>query len=532
VYFPKDRYIFTAPAFLHANVSVDLGRSTVTNISANATRFVRSNRVFILGILAREDFDRFGTQGWEQTADNITQHSRTITTVSGTMPSIGDTILIRTTASASSPTLPTYTTFNEVIDVSGTTITLKYPMELAVTAPKIVNFSKITTLKSTLVGTGEPHRYYAATNASIKNGTLVSTDGPAYEVNAALNADLDFEIYAKNGQGIYGNGMNRCRIRVRGVCGGPKGPIEIAVGSALTSIEADLWYSGTDTDSSGAVSGSYPAIQIGENTEQIHVRGILNLGNKPTNQGVTTPTANRNNVNVRMVAYGITANVVVFASNSGVGNRVSGHYEVSSAADADYFCLWSAGTGSDNWLENATFLGTASAGSLRFSGPSLGGAHGVKCYSGQLIFDTGALGNIVMDSYIAAGLGSAGPNGSFVQIMRSSGPWPEDTVIVDYTSSGTQLVREVYGRTMRNVGAAAVVTRTLPAAVSGMYTRAVRSNASFALRIDPNGTEIIGTGGAGKYLELQSDRAYVELRCYATGVWTLTDSFGTVGYEA
>jgi len=402
IHFPADDYIFTAPGFVHPRMRVDLGGSTVTNVRADSSRFVRSNRVFILGILAREDFDRFDAQGWTQWADGVARGDTTLANCTGPMPSVGDTLMIRTVTATSTPTLPEYTTWNEVAAVSGGTVTLAYPLEREMSTVAFVNFSAITTPKSWLAGNGEPHPYYCATGVRLANGTLISTDGPAFEVNAALDFEIDLRIHAPRGQAVYGNGWNRGRVRVAGVCGGPKGAIELAVGSALTTVEVDLRYSGEDDDSAGSVSGKYAHLQLGEHCEGCVVTGRLDMGDKPAMQGVTIPTGNRNLVDVEMVGHGITANAVVFASNSGTGNRVRGRYE--TGAGAEYFGRWSSGTGSDNWLEDATFSGSPRGGALRFQAANAGGARRVVAETGQLIFDPGATGNQVIDCDIPGGI--------------------------------------------------------------------------------------------------------------------------------
>jgi len=525
--FPRDAYVFTGPAFLHAGVNVDLGGSTVTSTNTNASRFTRANRVFLLGILAREDFARFGAQGWEQTAADLAIDATTIANLTGTVPSIGDTLLIRTTTA--SGTLPDYTTFNEVLGVVGATVTLRYPIERAMVDPIVINYSTITTLKSTLAGTGEPHRYYCCAHASLKNGTLVATDGPAFEPNGTLDCDIDVQINAPNGQAMYGNAFNRSRARVRGTFGGPKGAVEVGVGWALSTVEVDVAYSGIDTDSAGSVSGNYALVQMGENAERVTVRGQVDGGSKPSSHGVTFPTANRCTVDLQLVGRGITDQAVVFPSNAGIGNRVGGRYEISPIAD--YYARWTAGTGSDNWLEGASFSGDQSTlYSLWFEGSNLGGARGVDCPEGQLRFTSGTSGNIVESSMIREGLQAAGKHGNQVDIKQALGSWPERDVTVAYNVNTAFLNREAWGRTVTNEGGTFLRTFTLPVSEAGMSMKFYRA-ASFAMQIDPAGTETVGTGGAGKYLELGSDKAWVELRCLVAGHWVVATTTGTIAFE-
>lgn len=50
-------------------------------------------------------------------------------------------------------------------------------------------------------------------------------------------------------------------------------------------------------------------------------------------------------------------------------------------------------------------------------------------------------------------------------------------------------------------------------------------------RLDPNLSEIIGTGGAGKYLQIEDLYTGGELICVTTGVWTIFSSGGGYSYE-
>lgn len=86
------------------------------------------------------------------------------------------------------------------------------------------------------------------------------------------------------------------------------------------------------------------------------------------------------------------------------------------------------------------------------------------------------------------------------------------------------------GKTCTNIGASATVTLTLPAAASGLWFRFVRS-AAYELRVDPNGSETIGEGGAGKYLTIQGSGA-VTVRSFASGSWLVVDDSAIFNYEA
>jgi hypothetical protein len=91
---------------------------------------------------------------------------------------------------------------------------------------------------------------------------------------------------------------------------------------------------------------------------------------------------------------------------------------------------------------------------------------------------------------------------------------------------------EAYDQDKRitNAGASDTVTFTLPAATQGMRMNFIRI-AGYALRIDPDGSEVIRGGGAGKYLSLDSNGASVTLECVTDGTWEIVSSTGTACFE-
>lgn len=100
-----------------------------------------------------------------------------------------------------------------------------------------------------------------------------------------------------------------------------------------------------------------------------------------------------------------------------------------------------------------------------------------------------------------------------------------------WSNTGTVAIAEyMNGRTFDNIGAGGITEYDLPTAVVGTEFSFLRI-ASFALRLDPNGTEVIRGGGAGKYLSMDTDRAYIKLKCYVAGTWDIIGSIGTITYE-
>lgn len=98
------------------------------------------------------------------------------------------------------------------------------------------------------------------------------------------------------------------------------------------------------------------------------------------------------------------------------------------------------------------------------------------------------------------------------------------------TSNYTLIASDCYNNTFTNSGAAGTITFSAPASVAGMSVLIYRATAQ-AVRFDPNGTETVGGGGSGKYLELQSDKGFVRLRCISAGAWVIAESAGTIAYE-
>lgn len=101
--------------------------------------------------------------------------------------------------------------------------------------------------------------------------------------------------------------------------------------------------------------------------------------------------------------------------------------------------------------------------------------------------------------------------------------------IVDFTSTGaveTYHTDTVY----TNASATGIVTINLPTAELALKYTMIRS-ASYAFRANPHAAELIRGGGAGKYLELDTDGDNVVLECFTTGIWDIVGGHGTHTYE-
>lgn len=92
-------------------------------------------------------------------------------------------------------------------------------------------------------------------------------------------------------------------------------------------------------------------------------------------------------------------------------------------------------------------------------------------------------------------------------------------------------VRQQYsGLVLTNSGAGGTVVYNLPPAVTGLQFGFAQVLGT-AMRLDPNGTEIIRGGGAGKYLELGATGTSVTITCRVTGAWEIIQSNGTTSFE-
>lgn len=104
---------------------------------------------------------------------------------------------------------------------------------------------------------------------------------------------------------------------------------------------------------------------------------------------------------------------------------------------------------------------------------------------------------------------------------------PSSTTNVASTPSA--VTSAMSGTRLTNRGATQVIEFDLPPLTAGMRFTFNRI-ANYAVRIDPNGSEFIGEGGAGKYLEIQS-RGQVVIECLAAGEAEVTSASAIYGFE-
>jgi len=103
--------------------------------------------------------------------------------------------------------------------------------------------------------------------------------------------------------------------------------------------------------------------------------------------------------------------------------------------------------------------------------------------------------------------------------------WPvnvETTAAADIEATDTR-------KTYTNVGSALDTTFSLPVAAAGLEFRFVRVATQW-IRLLPDGTEIVGGGTAGQYLEMQTDGSVVHLKAFTTGIWSMMSATGTIAY--
>lgn len=102
------------------------------------------------------------------------------------------------------------------------------------------------------------------------------------------------------------------------------------------------------------------------------------------------------------------------------------------------------------------------------------------------------------------------------------------TVIVNHTTTPVTLTGDM-GKVHTNRGGSALQVWNLPAGAANLRMIAQRVPA-YEIRLEPSGSEIIGDGGAGKYLSIQS-RGTVVLE-WQTDRWEVLGGSALYNYEA
>jgi len=101
---------------------------------------------------------------------------------------------------------------------------------------------------------------------------------------------------------------------------------------------------------------------------------------------------------------------------------------------------------------------------------------------------------------------------------------------IDKTADYPIVVATDNGKRFSNKGAGATITFSLPAATVGQTYHFIRL-ATQSLRADPQVTETVRGGAAGKYMQLDADGDSATLMCLETGKWEIICYRGTISFE-
>jgi hypothetical protein len=115
----------------------------------------------------------------------------------------------------------------------------------------------------------------------------------------------------------------------------------------------------------------------------------------------------------------------------------------------------------------------------------------------------------------------------------SPGTWEPSGVVngaIAKTSDET-LTSADNGKRFSNSGSAGTVTLTLPAAFAGARYYFTRRDTSNALRVKPGGSFLAG-GGFGKYAQLDSDGASIQIEYLTSNTYVITSQSGSVSFES
>ena len=136
----------------------------------------------------------------------------------------------------------------------------------------------------------------------------------------------------------------------------------------------------------------------------------------------------------------------------------------------------------------------------------------------------------VIDNGTVAGDGT-GEN-LFDAFAKVNENFTELYVPLEVAKTATYSVLATETRThFKNTSAAAIIEFDLPAATVGLSYVFRRDNATYALRVDPNGTELFLGSLAGKYKSLNTDGSYMKIECFKAGTWHVTASYGVISDE-
>jgi len=278
----------------------------------------------------------------------------------------------------------------------------------------------------------------------------------------------------------------------------------------------------TNTSQSSNQTSSAGIVVIGDNADDVEIidnevynsyaRGIYVLAS----DGVTISRCRIINNKITSsgnqqinIGYSGTGNVehTVIESNQVYNGAKSG---IAVSKDLDFI------------VSNNTILDNDTGGNSEYGISIFGNAQGM------------VIGNTVSGSGHDYGLKVASGSVVWAQDNDFHGnvsPISGDVNLIHKTSNYTLVERDVMlGWIFTNKGDADTLVLTLPPAKVGMKVGFIRL-ANFTMRIDPDGTETIMGGGAGKYLELDTTYDSAFLQCVTNGRWEIVTSYGTLAYE-
>jgi hypothetical protein len=104
---------------------------------------------------------------------------------------------------------------------------------------------------------------------------------------------------------------------------------------------------------------------------------------------------------------------------------------------------------------------------------------------------------------------------------------------VSYQDGLANVEQEDCNAVIANTSSGGTATSVLPASLPGLNYKFLKT-VNQIFRVDPDGTDVIRGGGAGKYLQLDAaaTASMVELECFVSGTWEITNAYGTISFEA
>ncbi|MER9162513.1 hypothetical protein [Mesorhizobium sp. M0715] len=134
-----------------------------------------------------------------------------------------------------------------------------------------------------------------------------------------------------------------------------------------------------------------------------------------------------------------------------------------------------------------------------------------------------------MSEWVGDGTGSSITAGIVTRFIGGNNPGLQGTSSVPINLTVNTTLSGLHNRALcHNNGAGATWTHTLPPAVPGLRIGFAGVHATHVMNIEPNGTDTIKGGGAGKYLILDPGER-VTLEAYATGSWVVSATVGWAG---